>query len=81
MRSFTRLTDTFSKKLDNHIHTLAIHFVFHNFCRIDNTLRASPAVAVAVTDMPWSLEDILAKIEAISPEPKASGFYRKREGG
>ena len=42
MRRFTRLTNAFSKKLDNHIHAIALYFVFYNFCRIHKTLRVSP---------------------------------------
>lgn len=52
MRSFTLLTNAFSEKLDNHIHALAIYFVFHNFCRIHKTQRMSPVMAVGVTDTP-----------------------------
>ena len=79
MRRFTRLTNGFSKKLDNHIHALALYFAFYNFCRIHKTLRMSPAMAAGITDTLWSLEDIVAKIDAMSPEPKARGPYRKRD--
>ena len=78
MRRFTRLTNGFSKKLDNHIHALALYFAFYNFCRIHKTLRMSPAMAAGITDTLWSLEDIVAKIDAMAPEPKARGPYRKR---
>ena len=61
MRRFTRLTNAFSKKLDNHIHALALYFVFYNFCRIHKTLRSHPAMAAGVTDRLWSLEDIVAQ--------------------
>jgi small-conductance mechanosensitive channel len=57
MRRFTRLTNAFSKKLDNHIHALALYFAFYNFCRIHKTLRMSPAMAAGITDRLWSLED------------------------
>ena len=79
MRRFTRLTNAFSKKLDNHIHALALYFAFYNFCRIHKTLRMSPAMAAGITDTLWSLEDIVAKIDAMAPTPKARGPYRKRE--
>ena len=77
-RRFTRLTNAFSKKLDNHIHALALYFAFYNFCRIHKTLRVTPAMAAGITDRLWSLEDIVAKIDAMAPGPKARGPYRKR---
>ena len=79
MRRFTRLTNAFSKKLDNHIHALALYFVFYNFTRIHKTLRMSPAMAAGVTDRLWSLEDVVAKIDELAPAPKVRGPYRKRE--
>ena len=79
MRRFTRLTNAFSKKLDNHIHALALYFAFYNFCSIHKTLRVTPAMAAGITDRLWSLEDIVAKIDAMAPAPKARGPYRKRE--
>ena len=78
MRRFTRLTNAFSKKLDNHVHALALYFAFYNFCRIHKTLRMSPAMAAGITDRLWSLEDILAKIDEMAPAPTPRGPYRKR---
>ena len=78
MRRFTRLTNAFSKKLDNHIHALALYFAFYNFCRIHKTLRVTPAMAAGITDRLWSLEDVVAKIDAMAPAPMARGPYRKR---
>ena len=78
MRRFTRLTNAFSKKLDNHIHALALYFVFYNFTRIHKTLRMSPAMAAGITDWLWSLEDVVAKIDEMAPESKARGPYKKR---
>jgi len=77
-RRFTRLTNGFSKKLDNHIHALALYFAFYNFCRIHKSLRVTPAMAAGITDRLWSLEDIVAKIDAMAPAPKARGQYKKR---
>lgn len=77
-RRFTRLTNAFSKKLDNHIHALALYFAFYNFCRIHKTLRVTPAMAAGITDRLWSLEDIVAKIDAMAPEPAKRGPYKKR---
>jgi len=64
MRRFTRLTNAFSKKIDNHCHALALYFVFYNFARIHKTLKVSPAMAAGVTDRLWSMEDIVALIDA-----------------
>jgi len=78
MRRFTRLTNAFSKKLDNHIHALALYFVHYNFCRIHKTLRVSPAMAAGVTDRLWSFDDVLAKMDA-AKVPAKRGPYKKRE--
>jgi IS1 family transposase len=78
MRRFTRLTNAFSKKLDNHIYALALYFVFYNFTRIHKTLRMSPAMAAGVTDRLWSLDDVIAKIDELAPTPKPRGPYKKR---
>jgi IS1 family transposase len=78
MRRFTRLTNAFSKKLDNHIHALALYFVFYNFTRIHKTLRMSPAMAAGITNRLWSLDDVIAKIDELAPAPKARGPYKKR---
>ncbi|WP_432814408.1 IS1 family transposase [Sphingorhabdus sp.] len=78
MRRVTRLTNAFSKKLDNHIHALALYFVFYNFTRLHKTLRVSPAMAAGITDRLWSLDDVIAKIDELAPAPKARGPYKKR---
>ncbi len=78
MRRFTRLTNGFSKKLDNHIHALALYFAFYNFCRIHKSLKVSPAMAAGITDKLWSLEDIAERIEAAAPAPAKRGPYKKR---
>jgi len=64
MRRFTRLTNAFSKKLENHCHALALYFMFYNFCRIHKTLKVSPAMAAGVSDTLWNMEDIVALIDA-----------------
>ena len=78
MRRFTRLTNAFSKKLDNHIHALALYFVFYNFTRIHKTLRMSPAMAAGITDRLWSLDDVVAKIDTMGPAPAKRGPYKKK---
>jgi IS1 family transposase len=59
MRRFTRLTNGFSKKLENHIATVAIHVMYYNFVRIHQTLRITPAMAAGISDRLWSIEDLL----------------------
>lgn len=58
MRRFTRLTNAFSKKLDNHIAAIALHYMHYNFCRIHQTLRVTPAMAAGVTNHVWDISDI-----------------------
>jgi IS1 family transposase len=78
MRRFTRLTNAFSKKLDNHIHAIALYFVFYNFCRIHKTLRVTPAMEAGLTDHVWSMDDVIAKIDELAPPPAPRGPYKKR---
>jgi hypothetical protein len=59
MRRFTWLTNAFSKKIENNIHTVAIHAVHYNFGRIHKTLRITPAMAAGLSDHVWSLEEIV----------------------
>lgn len=63
IRRFTRLTNGFSKKIDNLEHSVALHFMYYNFVRIHITLRVTPAMEAGVTDTLWSLEDIIELIE------------------
>jgi IS1 family transposase len=63
MRRFTRLTNGFSKKLDNLCHAVALHFMYYNFCRIHTTLRVTPAMEAGVTDHLWGLEDLVKLLE------------------
>lgn len=78
MRRFTRLTNAFSKKIDNHIHALSLYFVFYNFCRIHKSLRVSPAMAAGISKTLWSMEDIVTLIDALAKKPKR-GPYKKRD--
>ena len=63
MRRFTRLTNGFSKKVENHTHALALYFMAYNFVRIHKTLRITPAMAAGVTEKLWSMEDVVALVE------------------
>lgn len=65
MRRFTRLTNAFSKKVQNHIHALSLYFMYYNFCRVHKTLRVTPAMEAGITDHVWSFEDILGLIGSI----------------
>ena len=58
MRRFTRLTNGFSKKLANHEHAIAVHYMYYNFGLIHKTLRVTPAMEAGVSDHVWSLEEI-----------------------
>jgi hypothetical protein len=58
MRRFTRLTNGFSKKIENLEHAVALHFMHYNFCRIHKTLKTTPALEAGITDKLWSIEDI-----------------------
>jgi IS1 family transposase len=78
LRRFTRLTNAFSKKLENHINALAVDIVHYNFIRIHKTLRMSPAMDAGLTDRLWSWEDIIMVMEAMTPPPSPRGPYRKR---
>lgn len=79
MHRFTRLTNAFSKELENHIHALALYFVFYNLCRVHKTLRVTPGMEAGITDRVWSFEDIVAKMDAMAPAPTKRGPYKKRE--
>ena len=63
MRRFTRLTNGFSKKIENHIHAIAIHYMHYNFVRIHQSLRCTPAMAAGVSSKLWSIEDIVALLD------------------
>jgi len=58
MRRFTRLTNAFSKKVENHAYQVALHFMHYNFCRVHKTLRVTPAMEAGISDHIWSLEEL-----------------------
>lgn len=58
MRRFTRLTNAFSKKVENHAHAVALHFLYYNFGRIHKSLRVTPAMQAGIVDHAWTLEEI-----------------------
>lgn len=59
MRRFTRLTNAFSKKLENHMHAISLYFMFYNFCKIHKTLRVTPAMEARIADQVWDLEEVV----------------------
>lgn len=58
-RRFTRLTNAFSKKLENHGHMVALYFMHYNYCRVHKTLRVTPAMEAGLTDHVWEIEELL----------------------
>ena len=77
MRRFTRLTNAFSKKVENHAYHVALHMMYYNFIRIHSTLRTSPAMAADVSNRLWEVSDIVALWEAVEPKAKKRGPYKK----
>ena len=73
MRRFTRLTNAFSKKLENHLHMLSLYFVHYNFVRIHKSLRTTPAMAAGVSDTLHDMEWIVSLIDARAPKPHKPG--------
>ncbi len=63
MRRFTRLTNAFSKKIENHIASIAIHYMHYNFCRIHQTLRVTPAMQAGIGDHVWSVDELVNLLE------------------
>ncbi len=79
MRRFTRLTNAFSKKLENHIHMLSLYFVHYNFVRIHKSLKVTPAIEAGICDTLHDMEWIVGLIDARAPQPKRPSAYRKRQ--
>ena len=77
MRRFTRLTNGFSKKVENHAHAVALHMMYYNFVRIHKTLRVTPAMAAGVSDRLWEIADIAKLVEEAEAAPTKRGPYRK----
>jgi IS1 family transposase len=71
MRRFTRLTNAFSKKIDNHAYAVSLHFMHYNFCRVHKTLRVTPAMEAGLSDHAWSLEELAGLLEN-APKSRAA---------
>lgn len=76
-RRFTRLTNAFSKKIENHLHMLSLYFVHYNFCRVHKSLRMSPAMAAGVSDTLRDMDWVVGLIDARAPKPGPRGPYKK----
>ena len=81
MRRFTRLTNAFSKKVENHAYAVALHMMYYNFVRMHSKLRMTPAMAAGVSDRLWEIGDIVKLVEDTEPAPKKRGPYKKRARG
>lgn len=78
MRRFTRLTNAFSKKFENHAHMVALYTVWYNFVKMHKSLKMTPALAAGVADRLWNMEDIAALVEASAPKPGPRGPYKRK---
>ncbi|HEX9753346.1 MAG TPA: IS1 family transposase [Methyloceanibacter sp.] len=78
MRRFTRLTNAFSKKIENHAYMIALYTVWYNFIKMHKTLRMTPAMAAGVTDKLWSMDDLVAMMDEVAPKPGPRGPYKKK---
>ncbi|WP_375456242.1 IS1 family transposase [uncultured Methylobacterium sp.] len=78
MKRFTRLSNAFSKKFENHAHMVALYTVWYNFVKMHKKHRMSPAMAAGVSDRLWSMEDVAALVEAAAPAVGKRGSYKKR---
>ena len=78
MRRFTRLTNALSRKVEEHTHALALYLTYYNFVRMHKTLRYSPAIAAGLTGQLWSMEDLVALIDAQAEAPKLRRPYKPR---
>jgi hypothetical protein len=71
IRRFTRLTNAFSKKLENHAAAVALHYMHYNFCRVHRTLRVTPAMEAGLANHVWSIEEIIGLLEMAEKESAA----------
>ncbi len=75
MRRFTRLTNAFSKKLENHVHMLSLYFLHYNFCRVHKTLRVSPAMEAGIDSSLHDMNWIVGLMDVRAPKPAPRGSY------
>ena len=77
MRRFTRLTNAFSKKFENHMHMVALYTVWYNFIRIHKTLRVTPAMEAGLSETVWDMEDLVRIMDERAPKPGRPKAYNK----
>jgi IS1 family transposase len=78
MRRFTRLTNAFSKKVENHTAAISLHFMHYNFCRVHKTLGMTPAMAAGISDHVWPLSELIGLLESAEQVPTRRGSYRPK---
>jgi hypothetical protein len=79
-RRFTRLTNGFSKKLENHVAAVALYVAHYNLCRVHETLRTTPAIAIGITDHVWSIGELIdSSLTAAPPKPTPTAPERRRQ--
>ena len=76
MRRFTRLTNAFSKKFENHMHMVALYTVWYNFIRIHKSLRVTPAMEAGLSKTVWDMEDLVRIMDQRAPKPGPRGPYK-----
>jgi len=79
-RRFTRLTNAFSKKVDNHIHMLALYFLHYNFCRIHKTLRVTPAMQAGISETVRDMDWLVGMMDAVAAKPNRPARYKQPKG-
>ena len=77
-RRFTRLTNGFSKKVENHAYAVALHMMYYNFVRLHGKVRMSPAMAAGVSDRLWEIGDIVALVKAADTRAKKRSWYKQQ---
>lgn len=81
MRRFTRLTNSFSKKVEIHMYSISLHFMYYNFCRIHKTLEVTPAMEAGIAESVYDLDFIVELIGEAAPAVNKRGFYKRKNSG
>jgi hypothetical protein len=66
MRRFTRLTNAFSKTIENHMHAISFYFMVYNFVKVHGSVKTTPAIAAGVTSIGWTMEDIVNMADTVT---------------
>lgn len=78
MRRFTRLANGFSKKIENHMHAISLHYMYYNFCRIHKSLKVTPAMEAGIADTLYGLDFIVGLVNAKAEKRAKRGPYKKK---